>query len=482
MKLLDAEIIDRKVFFKCLAWLIAMSLFAFATRGFGLSLCLLIGIAAIIGGRAEKIFFVVLMIITLTVANFTVVPKEAIGFACMRTTLVLTGLCMTIKIAGASGAPQLKPFLGLLWYIGFMVFASLSGWSPIISELKLLLFTLIYLAFYCSCNYFVCTMKFDAKTIRGIMLSVAVFFIVGSFLLIPFPGISLMNRMELRGDYSGAVSLFKGMANHSQSLGPIVAGLGAVLMADMLLNVRRASKIHILLLLMVPFLLYKTSSRTAMGTFLAGVLVSFYYLVKARRISYGWRSRAVSTMLLLGILAIFAIVALPSGRRGIKAFIEKRNVELVSRDSQVDIDSLIGARAGKAEECMYNFRQSPFVGNGFQVSVNMQDIKINSLAEAMSAPIEKGFIWAAILEEGGVIGMILFVMFIIGVLATVKKHSSFVGASAFVALIISNTGEFTIFSMTYTGGIMWMLVFVGIALDSCTQNANSNMGISSRGY
>ena len=60
------------------------------------------------------------------------------------------------------------------------------------------------------------------------------FFILGSIVLIPFPAISQLSGAEYveamkRG---GALSLFKGMTMHSQSLGPCVAVIFSVLFAD----------------------------------------------------------------------------------------------------------------------------------------------------------------------------------------------------------------------------------------------------------
>jgi len=84
---------------------------------------------------------------------------------------------------------------------------------------------------------------------------------------------------------------------------------------------------------------------------------------------------------------------------------------------------------------------------------------------ALTAPIEKGTWVTAILEEGGAIGMGLFIIFIIAVLVTTYRQKCYVAFSCTVVLLLSNLGEFTMFSMTYMGGIMWMVVFCGLAFD-----------------
>ena len=57
---------------------------------------------------------------------------------------------------------------------------------------------------------------------------------------------------------------------------------------------------------------------------------------------------------------------------------------------------------------MKNFRDKPLQGNGFQVSLEMKYQRRQGMLSYLSAPIEKGVWTAAVLEEGGIVGFILF--------------------------------------------------------------------------
>ena len=83
----------------------------------------------------------------------------------------------------------------------------------------------------------------------------------------------------------------------------------------------------------------------------------------------------------------------------------------------------------------------------------------------LSAPIEKGVWVTAVLEEGGVVGWIIFVVFLVASITTSIKRKAYIGASCLFVFMVSNMGEFSFFSMSYLGGFCWAMVFVGLALD-----------------
>ncbi len=118
------------------------------------------------------------------------------------------------------------------------------------------------------------------------------------------------------------------------------------------------------------------------------------------------------------------------------------------------------------DNAMANFRESPWIGNGFQVSKEFAYREIVSWKQVLSAPIEKGVWVTAVLEEGGVFGMTLFAIFLLVAIFGLLARRAVTGAAALFVFIIANFGEFTFFSMSYTGGLMWAMVFTGVALDA----------------
>lgn len=106
------------------------------------------------------------------------------------------------------------------------------------------------------------------------------------------------------------------------------------------------------------------------------------------------------------------------------------------------------------------------LGNGFQVAAHMAGEHRQGFWSYLSAPIEKGVWTAAILEEGGVVGFILFAGFLLSTFFTLWKRHAYISASCLFTMALSNMGEFTFFSMTYTGGLIWALAFSAVVLDA----------------
>jgi len=118
------------------------------------------------------------------------------------------------------------------------------------------------------------------------------------------------------------------------------------------------------------------------------------------------------------------------------------------------------------DEQMMHFRQSPMVGNGFQVSADMAYFKSTSWLSYLSAPIEKGVWVTAVLEEGGVIGLTILVFFFLSAGLALLRRGAYTGLSIFCALLVSNMAEFTMFAMSAMGGYFWAMVFIGVAIDA----------------
>lgn len=238
--------------------------------------------------------------------------------------------------------------------------------------------------------------------------------------------------------------------------------ISTFLLADLLFSIRRWDKLYVLLLAICPFLIYKTSSRTAMGTFLIGSMVVIYFFMKARGITSQWKSRALSALFTIGLLAGLALCTSSGVRQGAMRFLMKWG----DQTADVSTESLVSSRQGLMNSARYNFKKSPLFGNGFQVSAEQSRLKINSIKDALSAPIEKGVWVTAILEEGGVIGFALFMIFVFASWVILSRCHAYIGCSLLITFLASNLGEFTFFSMSYLGGFMWAMVFMGVAFDS----------------
>lgn len=457
---------DKKWLIWCLVGLAGMCLAMKLTGGTAFLLIFPLLLVAFGKNRSELLLYCLVMSFAITMTNANIAPKNAVFAVSVRVVHFLIVGVMGLQLVAQRNSRLLTPMLALLVYLAYMAITASQGWQPLISYLKLLLFTVTFFGFYSVSNAAATRQGVDGRKVRSVVLSFAAFFILGSIALLPFPGISMMNAAQIIA--SGGIvpegSLYMGMTLHSQALGPIVAIFATVLLADLLFSVRRWDKVYLLLLLCAPVLIYKTASRTAMGTYLAGACFAAFIFMTAHGIGTRWKNRALSTLTLVGILAGITLFATPQMREGVARFVLK----YTSEDSSLDVDweTVTMTRQGLMESAMDNFRRSPVIGNGFQVSPQIAEREIVSWKQLLSAPIEKGVWVTAVLEEGGVIGMILFCLFLLIAFWGLLARQAFLGASALFVFVVNNFGEFTFFSMSYAGGVMWAMVFVGIILDA----------------
>lgn len=425
--------------------------------------------ALFIAGAAKRdavlLLYGLAMTIAMLIGNANFMPKGGVFGLAQRSSMLMLSMLTLIQAFGQKQDRSLSCFLLMLIYTTYMLAVSFAGWCPMISLMKIILFSAVFLAYFGVANIVASSRKDLSTKVRGVFLSIAIFFLFGSVLLIPFPGLAQMRAEEyIEAIKSGAhiTSLFTGMTFHSQTLGPVTACLGVALLADLLFGIRKPDKLYIALLISVPIILWKTSSRTAMGTFIIGALFCVYMFMSARGIKNRWKAKVTSVSLFLMIGLSFLVLILPSIREKALGFALKYNNDNIVAE-QMNVDDVLLTRQGKWDEGIYNWRQSPWIGNGFQVSESMVGMQVG--LSTLSAPVEKSVWISAILEEGGIFGFTIFIIFLLVTIVTLKTTKAYIGLSSFIALMLTNFGEFTLFSMSAGGGFLWAMVFIGVMLD-----------------
>lgn len=451
---------DTAYLLKSLSIYLIVLLLMYMTKGPGFVFIVPFVLIALFTNKPEKAFFWLLLTVAMVTANSRLVPKETVFSISQRMMMVVIAFTMSSKIFGGRKSPAITTFFLAVPYLLFAAISSAQGWCPLISYLKMFLFTSVFFAYLGVAKQAGEASLSLSTKMRSCMLAFSCFFVFGSVMLIPFPGLSQMMPEQLL-NHPDATSLFMGMTMHSQSLGPAIAGINALVFADMMFSIKKFDKLYVALLLCCPILIFKTSSRTGMGTYLAGVLYVTFLFFRARGIGSRWKSRALNILMALMSAAVLAFLVAPSGREGVSKYMLKGH-----DDSEgVTFESVTNSRQALVDESMYNFRQKPLIGNGFQVNRETGLVVRDSIKSLLTAPVEKGVWFAAVLEEGGVPGMILFVIFIFGSIIKLAKCKAYTASSCLLVLIVSNFGEFTVFSMSYTGGILWAIVFAGLTLD-----------------
>ena len=467
MKILDETVLDKKSFWMGLGILVLLTPLQKISGGNAYVLTAPFALAAIFMRKIESVMFWLMLSMLFIVGNEFFLPRSVAFYVTQRGVFMLLGAQMLVMIVGMRKSPQVFPLVGMIFYIAFSILSSSAGWNPPISFLKLLLFSVIYFGYLGISNLAGASPSFNARKVRSTILAVAVYLIVGSILLIPFPSIGqLTGEQYLDAIASGqhVTSLFKGMTMHSQTLGPVVASFFAFLFADLAINVRKMNWLYIALLVCCPLLIIKTSSRTAMASMLMSVLMVGGCVMKMKGIGVRWRGKVKA---MLGAGAVFAIVAIcfsASVRQSIIGFAMKYGEEASAGDFSMEY--AMGTRQFLIDAQLYNFKKSPYIGNGFQVSEEMAYTKTTSFKDLISAPIEKGVWVTAVLEEGGVIGFTILVLFFLVAILTMLQRGAYTGVTVLSALVVSNLAEFTMFSMSAMGGLFWALVFIGAAMDT----------------
>lgn len=436
------------------------------TMGFGAVLVSILVISAISRDKPIEMMFWVLFMTLSSGGNRQVFETNVVSVMIVRATLLLLTFILSTRLFGGGREARLiTPFWGIMVYAIWECVVSLQGFQPIVSYLKLILFFCVFFAMFGVANTVNRSTRTNAKLLRSAILSLVIVIIFGSVLLIPFPSISLMtDKAALEAMLAGEVtSLFQGMTSHSQVMGPMAGIMGTFIFADLAFSIKKWDKLYLALLLCCPVLIYKSSSRTGMGTLIAGLGMTTFLVMLARGLGAHWKGRltmAVNTFVLIGAIAV---VATPNMRDKIAQFALKWSP--TTGAEKVTMEEVMSSRQAKIDIALDNFKRKPLLGNGFQVSEEMAFEKRSGIAAYLTAPIEKGVWIYAILEEGGVVGMILFCGWLVVLFLLLIKRHAYIGASVFFAFLTANLGEFSLFSMTYVGGFYWTLTFAAICLD-----------------
>lgn len=464
------DVFDTREFKRSCIIFIVVMLLQKISSGAGFALLVPIILLSITQRKPEKQIFWILITVSMMMGNPNLMPRGPVFFISNRLVMGIFGVIGFLQLAGQRKSSLVTPLLGILFYLIYMIIPSQTGYAPIISNLKLFLFIVVFLAYFGAANMILNNRTINVHKLRAMMLAMASFFIIGSVLLIPFPSISQLSGeayLEALKSGQNITSLFMGMTFHSQSLGPIVCVIFTFLFADLVFNVRKWNMLYILLFLLCPILIYKTSSRAGMASFILGVVFVGWCLMIDRKVGLRWRSKVMSKLWLIAILCLGAVFVVPSVRDSVVRFALKYNSEAKAGD--FSLEEAMATRQYKMDESMEGFHQKPILGNGFQVAVHQQGFQAKSMLSLLSAPVEKGVWVTAILEEGGIIGMIIFLVFAVTCGLKLLARRAYTSLACFFVLIVSNMAEFTMFSMSAMGGVFWAFIFIGAAFDGVSQ-------------
>lgn len=361
------------------------------------------------------------------------------------------------------------------------IISSVDGWMPVISYLKVLNFVL-FLVGISVIGRIMQDSEESLYQLRTVLLGLAFFVVVGSALayFVPSVGYSMeVQKAEMWGIYTTGAevvaregkSLFNGVMNHSQTLATNVPLWFAWTLCDMLINERKPTKIHVAIIVVAPFLMYMSRSRTAFVVLLVSLFMIWFSLVPKIQLSARVRS-GVKISFYLIVMAIVAGLTYAQIRdQTVSKWLRKSDD--VGGDTRSLTDAITSSRMGLVEYNLNDFKLNPLLGKGFQVMDWHADAYKTGRISLLSAPIEKGVLPLMVLGETGVVGGIVFLVFLVAFYTTCAKQKYRCLLCLFTALLAANMSEAGFFSPG-GGTAQWTSTVIGgFCLDMIAKRRNS---------
>ena len=386
-----------------------------------------------------------------------------IGNLIMITAMLLTG-------AGFTG--RMRERLPIAWMFAYCFVACLSsvdGWMPLISYLKITQFVLFLLGLL-----FVSRILQQSDQglyqLRCIFMAISIIFLVGSLITRFIPSIGFSSYLDSLASYGIEISgtelavstglvLFNGMTCHSQMLAPVVSMMSAWVLCDMLLVEKRISILHVSLLAIAPALLYMSRSRGGLLELIAVLGTALFVCVPRARLLQVVKNRLFSMLFVFSVVLIMLGVLGEMRNQAISKWIRK--TEDIGGDTRSLKEAFTGSRRALIDYNLSDFKLNPILGKGFQVIRGMEQAYRAKLITWYSASIEKGVTPYVILGETGIMGAIVFLIFLISFYATCLKRRYLTLLTTFTCVLVSNLADSTLFSPAGLGGFLWIASCVG---------------------
>lgn len=331
-----------------------------------------------------------------------------------------------------------------LWFVLFVLTAAVSslatGSAPAISLLKLaLLFTTVVALTSLFRESHVAPESWLVQ-----LGTIAALLTIGSLPMILIPAGYLANGVS-----------FQGLTNEPQALGSLLAPLVSIAVIGMISGeIDRRPAIAIASIGSVE--MWLSHSRTSLLGLFVGVGVGILVLMSSTAVkkSFGPRWARTLRVMMLGILVLGIIIL---NWNSVGAFILKG-----SHINSSGIPDILYSRNEQIKNGLDQFRESPVFGMGF--GLNSMDTESPTTVTSVggvpvSAPVESGFMVLALLAQTGVVGLTLFVCFLLSLVVPILRDARPVSSAAVAAVICTNLlGEVTIFSPGAAGMLVWWIL------------------------
>lgn len=428
------------------------------------------GIFCALNRKTAPTVIVFLLLAFLPMVNPALMPRYAHFSMIARLSSLAMTAALIITGDGRQGRNQIP--LGILYfYLIVAVISSIEGYCPVISYLKVLNFFVFITGIYVGTkNLDRCPN--DIRQIRYTFLALAFIIEYGSLITLFWPSVAYFTSLrsviaelglevaeEVFQENEGMTALFTGVTVHSQFLGPMLACCLGWILCDMSASLRSVTPLHVALLIPIPVLAYMTRSRLALVVIVAAVFVVMFYTIPQSYLSPKIRSR-FSSIMFTGVMlfCVYGIV-MEVSNGAISRWLRKTND--VASDARNTVEAFTSSRQGLIELNVEDFRKNAIWGSGFQVDSTTKEKFENGQVNVFSASIEKGLLPLMILGETGIVGAIVFFLFLVSFYVTCHSRHLIATSSLFTVYLATNMAEATFFAPSGGGGVEWIVLVVG---------------------
>jgi hypothetical protein len=258
--------------------------------------------------------------------------------------------------------------------------------------------------------------------------------------------------------YLANTQMFMGVLQHSQSFGPTMALLAVILLTRWI-TTKTMGTVAFFLIPLCGAWVYLSQARIAVFAFVGGIgLASLLYPLQraAQRRSRdgGLLLRRISW---IGAACVVAAVFVgPTLFERTTEFVKKGH-----RSAETLTEAALASRGFLIAKMQENIREKPLTGIGLGVPSDPEDrnrvARDPVLGLAISAPVEKGVMPIAAMEELGIpLAVVIYVW--IAYLGLRAAKGGFVPLAVFLAAMLTNAAEATFFSPGAMGGLILVLV------------------------
>jgi hypothetical protein len=263
----------------------------------------------------------------------------------------------------------------------------------------------------------------------------------------------------------------QGVLNHPQALGTFLAPLAAFLIVSLVLIRSRFQPLHLALTGVTAAVMFMTQARTAAVAAILAIFICGIRWLWARKHS---RHAAWSRVALVTALACVAITIAGAVTGELASAVEK----FVFKRGEQNVEAaFLASRGGGMLSQWRHFIDKPLTGNGFGVYPDgrFPSGVVEIAGIPISAPVEKGFVPTAVLEETGVFGGLMFIVMLVTLGRSIWRNPDLRWLALFLACLFVNVGEAVLLAPGGIGLLIWLFIGRSLAMSQPQRRLRPSM-------